>query len=116
MTTYHPMRSPVSIGSLLLANFAALWGFVVAPIYVVGFGLLLPYVLDTSPSSHPTWVLPLELPLIGLILGLLSVALSRCGSERHALACFWGVALNAVPLALALVLWLLRGGLGAWGL
>ena len=58
MTTYNPLLKPASVGSLMLANFAVFWGFVVAPIYVVGFGLLLPYALDGGGVAGPASTLP----------------------------------------------------------
>jgi len=111
-TMYNPRRGTISVGSLMLANFATMWGTVLAPIYLVGFGLLLPNALDSARGAGAVTVLPLELPLIGLILGLVGLSLSRCSGRPWSLACVLGVVLNAIPTALAAALWALRVGPG----
>ena len=105
-----PVRNPFTLAAFLLGNFSALWGFIVAPIYLTGFGLMLPYArLHQDVLGQPV-MLPLELPLIGLILGALGFMLST--SEDHErngrLASLLGLAFNGVPMALALVLWAMR--------
>lgn len=106
-TILNPQRSTVSVGSLMLANFATMWGTVLAPIYVVGFGLMLPNALNGTDGVS---VLPLELPLIGLILGVAALSLSRCKGRPWTLPCILGVVLNTIPTALAAALWVIRLG------
>ena len=100
--TTRPLDRPISLLSFLLGNFAAIWGFVIAPIYIVGFFLIL--------RSGATMTLPLVLPMIGL--GLAAFGLLLRGGlgdpDRIATApCAWGLVLNGVPTALALALPLL---------
>lgn len=101
------VRNPFSIASFLLGNFAALWGFIIAPIYLTGFGLLLSY-SNHHPAAHgQAMILPLELPLIGVILASLGLALSSGsdGERNGRLASSLGLAFNGLPMVLALVLW-----------
>lgn len=106
------LRHPATIGSSFLANFAAAWGFVVAPIYLVAFVLLLPHAVAGGHGPGTVTLLPLELPLIGLFLGVLSLALGRCGNRSTRGPCLLGIVLNAVPTVLAVVLQVLHDGVG----
>lgn len=112
MTTYNPIQKPATIGSLMLGNFSTFWGFVVAPLYVVGFVLILPNVMNHGNTPGPASGLPLELPFIGLFLGVVGLALSRYASRATLLPSMLGIVLNGVPMALALALWILGGALG----
>jgi hypothetical protein len=103
-------KTGFGIGAFLAGNFAALWGFFVAPIYLVGFGLLLPYVSRGIPVMGQVIVLPIELPLIGVILATLGLLLPQDAGRGTRTACLLGLVLNAVPLALAAILWTLKAG------
>lgn len=111
MTTQRGIRKSVSFVSMLLANFAVVWGFFVLPIYTVGFGMLLPYQRSGQPSAFAGSYLPLELPLIGVVLAVLGV-LTAGEEARHrwTIPALLGLVLNAVPLALAVLLWIIRAG------
>ena len=104
------VRNPFSIASFLLGNFAALWGFIIAPIYLTGFGLLLSYSRHHPAAIGQAMILPLELPLIGLILASLGFLLSsgNDGQRDGRLASCLGLAFNGLPMALAVVLWVMN--------
>lgn len=108
MSTTVNLRNPLAIGSFLLSNFAAIWGFVIAPIYMVGFGLLLPQVVAHAGTPGQAMILPLELPLIGLLLGAGGALLSRASGSQHRLVAALGLLFNAIPAGLAVALWALR--------
>lgn len=112
MTTFKPIQTPATIGALLLGNFAAFWGSVVAPIYIVGFGLMFPNAQRGIAASVS--VLPLSLPLIGLLLGGLALAFARYATRPSLVPCVLSLVLNGVAMALALVLWVLHRGAVLW--
>jgi hypothetical protein len=92
-------------GSFLLGNFAAIWGFVVAPLYLIAFGILLPQV---QSAGHSGLILPPTIPLVGVVLAALGLALSEGPEAEGAVAGRIGLALNVIPLVLAVALWWMR--------
>jgi hypothetical protein len=106
MTTNGELRKSVAFVSMLLGNFAAWWGFFVLPIYAVGFMMLLPYSQAGAAAPLAGAFLPLELPLIGLALAVVSLITSLAeGGRRISVPAVLGLVLNALPMVLALVLW-----------
>jgi uncharacterized membrane protein YhaH (DUF805 family) len=95
--------------AMTLANLAAWWGFMVLPVYLVAFLLILPHQVGLRPEPAAVTTLPLVVPLIGLALALPALALARRG-HRHDLGPAAPIAavLNGIPAALALALRLLR--------
>jgi hypothetical protein len=92
-------------GATALANLAAWWGFLVLPVYLVAFGLILPHSLGLRPGPAVVTSLPLAVPLIGLSLDLPALALARDGADRSLV---WSAriaaVLNGIPALLALAL------------
>ena len=93
--------------SFLLGQASILWGLMVALAYNVGFGFLLPHV-GRHGATGPMTGLPLELPLIGLGLGLLGLLVARSGRQPVAGSVVGysiaGMIINTVPLILAAIL------------
>src|SRR5690606_8858055 len=114
MMMNNPALRPAAIGAMMLGNFAAVWGCVLVPIYIVGFGLIFPKVLHGVAS--PVSVLPIELPAIGLALGMIAYALSRYSARVSPIPIALGIVLNGLSMALAAVLWMLYSEvhLGLW--
>lgn len=106
MTTYNPIQGFVATGALLLGNFAAMWGFLVAPIYLVGFGLMVPDAV--RGVAGPVSGLPIEVPMIGVLLGVAALAISRSVSRANLLPIALGIGLNGVATLLAVALWVLQ--------
>lgn len=97
------MENPIQTTLGLLANLAAWWGFVLTPIYVIGFGLMLPYARAHAPlgSELGLSVLP---PLTGLLLAVPGLTLSSSRVPGVV-----GTVLNAIPLVVAVALRLVQG-------
>lgn len=95
--TAHVNNVRKSFGHLgaLVSNFSIAWGFWILPIYVVGFGLL--------RQGRWSATLPVELPLIGVWTALVALVISRLAG-RELTGGVVGLVMNAIPLALALVL------------
>jgi hypothetical protein len=104
MTTRHALRHSITYIAMLLGNFAAWWGFFVLPVYAVGFVMLQPYRLRAADVAVTEGTLPLELPLIGLTLAALGLVLGAEADRQARIPCWLGLVLNAIPLALALLL------------
>lgn len=100
MTTRMIRSKGIEFVGLCVANFSAWWGFGILPIYAIGFGLL--------RAAHGA--LPLELPVIGLLLSAAGLMLS-VGERREAIPGLVGMTLNGVSMVLALLLWAARGGI-----
>lgn len=99
MTTTRGIHKSAIHATQLLTNFAVAWGFVLTPIYLILFGLVLPGALGHS-TTGPIRTLPLFLPVMGLLLSLPGLLVAR-GDSRPYAAAGLGLILNAVPLALA---------------
>lgn len=95
MTAHSTMRMFVVRVGTLIGNFSVWWGFCTLPIYVVGFALL--------RQGRWSATLPTELPLIGLGLAMAGLTLSG-GERRDSLPAMIGLAMNALPMALAVLL------------
>lgn len=103
MTIHHPLGRFAALGSQVLGSFAIWWGFVVTPIYLIGFALMVPHLHEAGLAGM---TLPVFLPGVGVILAGLAVVLGL--HDSHALRLgLGGVALNALPLAVAILMGLL---------
>ena len=110
ITRFH--RVPAPVGSILLGRSATAWGVLTLPMYLVLFvGLTsgrgaegLPVALNLLPSL---------IPWIGVGLAVFGLGLAWLWGSHAPVACLVGLALNLVPLALAIVDRVLR--LGAIG-
>jgi hypothetical protein len=104
MTTIKRLINPAGMLAFLLGQAALLWGVVLAPAYWLGFALLAPQGgrsvtgLDLSPVP----------PVIGLAMALVALRLARAGWKPGAGLSVAGIVLNAVALAIAIALLLLR--------
>jgi len=93
--------------SFLLGQASALLGLAVA------IGWLFAFALIMSPkgmmwTTHPGLTLPMEPPLIGLLLGAFGLLLARWSRQPVARYSVAGLIFNAVPLVLAIIILLVR--------
>ena len=108
MDTMDGLRSKMAWGlSFLLGHASALLGLALTISWSFAFAYLtLPVMMGWA--ARPTDVLPIEPPVIGLALGGIGLLIARVGEQPVARYSVAGLALNAVPLVLALVLLALR--------
>ena len=92
--------------SFLLGQASVLLGVMLALGWMFAFALVLPkaHGWGTAPAS----MLPIEPPLIGLALGVVALWLAQWSHEPIARYAVAGMIFNAIPLALALLLTVLR--------
>jgi hypothetical protein len=109
MRTERLLKTSAWCCSLLLGHASILLGLMLT----LGWGLATVLALPTTAqswSAGPRLILPVEPPLIGLLLGAtgLAIAWRNClAIRRYAVA---GLAINLMPLAFALVLLWLKSG------
>ncbi len=109
MNAPKPMLNTLQIASMLLGKFAIWLGSVVAPIYIVGYGLLTSHHGFDRPEATGL-ALPLVLPEAGLLICVLGVLLAWIARRPVPWVCVAGFLLNAVPMVLALLLQVMRSG------
>ncbi len=104
MTVLKPSLNALQVIPILLGRFSAWLGAVVAPVYVAVD------LLGRTPGSHlhqELLGLPLVWPQVGLGLAVAGLALARALRRPVPAVVLVGLALNAVPMAMAL--WRLLG-------
>jgi hypothetical protein len=95
------LKKSLSFLGFLLGNFAALWGFVLAPIYVVAYGLLVSNA-HASGGAMAVTQLPVQGPVMGLLLAVAGLALSQVGGSRDGrTASLIGLTLNGLAVTVA---------------
>jgi hypothetical protein len=105
MMAHKTMIRSGEVISYVLGQASIWWGLMLLVGYNVGFALLLPR--PGHAGTAPQLQLPVELPLVGLLLGALAWAFVRRQPRPFVGYAVAGLVLNAIPLAFALILrWL----------
>ena len=100
-------RPPV--GATMLGRFSTTWGLLILPLYLVLFaGLLSGRGLDRLPDSAV--ILPSLIPWVGIGIGAVGSGIGWMFGQRAPTICLVGIALNFVPLVLAMIDQLTRLG------
>jgi hypothetical protein len=108
MNTSKPLLNTPLIVSILLGRFSVWLGSVVAPIYLALFILT-----RTQAATRPElagMTLPVLLPEVGLCLGMTGIFFAFLGRRPTPNVCLFGLALNAISMALAVSLRLMPAG------
>jgi hypothetical protein len=92
--------------SFLLGQASVLLGLMLALGWLFAFAVVLPKA--NGWASAPQSMLPIEPPLIGLAIGAVALWLAQWSREPIARYAVAGMIFNAIPLALALLLIVLR--------
>ena len=95
--------------SFLLSQASVLLGLAFTVGWTLAFTLLLPS-RAVGWATRPEVMLPIQPPLIGLVLGGLGLLIARFGEQKIAGYAVAGLVFNAVPLVLALTLIVFRAG------
>lgn len=92
---------------MVLGQASVLLGVMMTCGWILALALVIPP-KEFGWSSGPRMLLPIEPPLIGMAIGVVALVTARLSRERVSGFAVAGLALNALPLAMALILVLLR--------
>lgn len=95
--------TPVAMAATLLGDLAAWMGLIVAPAYAVGFAASFPRHFGLRATGI-VLDLPVVLPAMGIGLATFAGLLAALAGERKIGRLVAGLAINVVPLILALLL------------